>query len=98
MGLKNEYRWEEAEAKKKRKHGVEISTFWTQDFRAERHVYCYGLVNCNLSNWSNVARWRLWNIFFSIFTLFISDFYFGFFMSVMDRLLSLECVASRLGR
>ena len=64
MGLKNEYRWEEAEAKKKRKHGVEISTFWTQDFRAERHVYCYGLVNCNLSNWSNVARWRLWNIFF----------------------------------
>lgn len=47
MGLKNEYRWEEAEAKKKkRKHGVEISTFYAQDFRAEhRHVYCYGLVN-----------------------------------------------------
>lgn len=96
MGLKNEYRWEEAEAKKKRKHGVEISTFYAQDFRAEPHVYCYGLVNAicliGVSKFKN-GQMALMNIFFSDF-----HFHFGFFMSVMDRLLSLECVASRLGR
>lgn len=46
-----------------------------------------------------VSKFKKWlDGAYETFFFFDFHFHFGFFMSVMDRLLSLECVASRLGR